>query len=80
MARASNYKFLKLVGMPYRQNLKGVIMEKTTLEKVEKKAPSLVGISDQEMQAFLDAHTGAEPDEEAQGSVKTAIISIAMHC
>lgn len=55
-------------------------MEKTTLEKTDKKAPSLVGISDQEMQAFLDTHAGAEPDEEAQGSIKTAIVSIAMHC
>lgn len=68
------------MGMPCRQILKGAIMEKTKFEKTEKKAPSLVGISDQEMQAFLDTHAGIEPDEEAQGSIKTAIISIAMHC
>ena len=55
-------------------------MEKAKLEKTEKEIPSLTGISDQEMRDFLDIHAGPEPDEEAQGSVKTAIVSIVMHC
>jgi hypothetical protein len=41
---------------------------------------ALTGIDATELQGFLEDRAGVNPDEEAQGSVMAAAVSIVMHC
>ena len=41
---------------------------------------SMSGLSEEELQKFLEEQAGLAPDEEAQGSIMAAAASIAFHC
>jgi hypothetical protein len=40
----------------------------------------IAGLSEEDLQKFLEEKAGISPDEEAQGSVMAAAASIAYHC
>lgn len=41
---------------------------------------SMSGLSEKELQEFLEEQAGLSPDEEAQGTVMAAAASVAFHC